>query len=181
MLFAGLFLAFAGCRQAATEGDAVAYPDLKALTDQFIAVQARQQGALQKIIRSPASVDTVTLSPVNWTAELAAFQAYDLAHPVLKGLYRVDSTVSGNRARLRYRAAKDDLAIQQAVLVKEQNRPVWFALYDSTDNVMYNSNKLLSLHLDSGCYHIQIRQQSWLFKPLVQDIRGQLLDSSSAK
>jgi hypothetical protein len=89
--------------------------------------------------------------------------------------------VSGDRVRLRYRAVKDDLAIQQAVLVKAQQRPVWFALYDSTDNVMYNSNKVLSLHLDSGCYRIQIRQQSWLFKPLAQDIRGQLLDSSSAK
>jgi hypothetical protein len=161
-----------GCRPPSPPGDAVAYADLKSFTEAFIAANDRNKAGLKKIIQSAEGTDTVFLAQTNWAAELAAFQAYDLAHPVLRGQYRVDSTRQAGRTRVHYRATKPELVLQEAVLVREGSRPVWFRLSDSTDNIMYRSNKTLSLHLDSGLYRIDIEQRSWLFRELEQHIQG---------
>lgn len=171
-IFALILGLLSGCRPPAPPGDPVAYADLKAYTEAFIATNSRTKAGLEKIIQSADGTDTVFLAQTNWAAELAAFQAYDLAHPVLRGQYRVDSTISGNRTRVRYRATKPELVLQEAVLMREGSRPIWFRLSDSTDNVMYRSNKTLALHMDSGLYRIDIEQRSWLFRELEQHIQG---------
>ncbi len=171
-IFALIVGLLSGCRPPTPHGDAVAYADLKSLTEGFIAANDRSQAGLEKVIQTAEGTDTVFLAHTNWAAELASFQAYDLAHPMLRGQYRVDSTISGNRTRVRYRATKPELVLQEAVFVREGSHPVWFRLSDSTDNIMYRSNKTLSLHLDSGVYRIDVEQRSWLFRELEEHIQG---------
>ncbi len=162
-----------GCKSPAPAGDNIPYADLKQITAQFIRSAENESAGLIKLIADGKLNDTVQIQEPNWEAELASFQAYDLAHPVLQGRYRVDSVVSGNRVRICYTAVGDDLPLRQAVLVREGNKPVWLRMIDSTDNIMYHSRKALSLHLDSGVYQIDIEQHSWLFRSLEEHIAGQ--------
>ena len=171
-----LIFPLGSCMKPEPKGDPVSYANLKQITADFIAEISNQQIGLRKLVSEPGKTDTVWIEHPNWTAELAPFQGYDLAHPVLKGRYHVDSITVGNRTRIRYRATGGELPLRVGVLMREGDRPVWFRMIDSTDNIMYHSVKSMFLHLDSGYYRMDVEQESWLFKPLEEHIQGQKWD-----
>jgi hypothetical protein len=171
----GTLLALNSCRPPAPPGDDLPYPDIKGWVAAYADSLQVQGYALDKQVRTGLQVDSVALDAPDWAAELAGFSSYDLASPVQRGRYLVDSSQDRSGAwRVRYEAAGTDPSLRRVLLLRDENGPVWFYLLDSVHNALYSARKVLYLHLDSGWYRMDLEQRSWLFRDLEQQIEGQV-------
>ncbi len=161
-----------GCRGARSSGDNITYVDLQGLSTAYCLQLNSRNAALQKSMLSDDQRDSVHLESPDWMAELALFRNYDLANPILRGRFKVDSVQIGDAWKMSYRSTVQGPGLREARMLKRDSGLGWVELYDTTENVMYRSYKTLYLNMDSGYYRMDIAQHSRLFRSVEQRIEG---------
>jgi hypothetical protein len=135
-----------GCKPDNVEtGTALNYFDLKGYFEADTARLTKRNPLVTKTVTHNSVTETKQVHIDDWGAELNLFSQSDINKPAWRNDYDVDSSATG----VIYRAKSFDLKTQIIVINKTGDKIKWLMIYNSSKNLLYQTNVKLSYYPDS--------------------------------
>jgi hypothetical protein len=119
--------------------------DLKGFFRTDTALLRKLDPLVTKSVTHNGVTETKKVKIDDWGAELSLFSQSDINKPAWRESYNIES----NGTSIIYRAKSFDLRTQLIVINKNGDKIKWMMIYNSTKNVLYQTNEKLSYFPDS--------------------------------
>jgi hypothetical protein len=128
------------------EGAQLKYFDLKAYFKAESAKLKSQAKTVVKTVNHNKVKETKSVTINNWESELSLFTASDINKPAWRENYRVKD----NGDIVVYEAKDPDLKTREIIINKPGNKVKWILVFNSTENMLYQTTEKLSYFPDSA-------------------------------